>query len=554
MTTNEEREVILQVKDLAVDFDTEMGVVHALKDVSFELHRGETLGIVGESGSGKTTTMSAVIGLLAGNGHVSGGEILFQGRDLAKLTEREYQKVRGSQIGLIPQDPMSSLNPMLTIGNQIEETLLTHKKATKQNVRKLAVEALQSAGLADAGDRMKQYPHEFSGGMRQRVLIGIGLSCAPQLLIADEPTSALDVTVQRQILDNLERLTQEMGTSMVLITHDLGLAAERCERVLVIYKVEIVEQGPALEILQSPQHEYTKRLVQSAPSIASARKASLSTAQDAADQLAAEQAEIDPIITVRDLNKIYRVRDSSTGKRRDFQAVKDVTFDMFPSKTLAIVGESGSGKSTSARMVLRLEKPTSGEINFSGRNVASLSGIELKKARRRMQPIFQDPYSSINPMASIEEVLIEPLVVHRVGTSKERKARARELLDLVSLPSSYLDRFSSELSGGQRQRIAIARALALNPEVVICDEPVSALDVLVQAQILELLQSLQNDLGLSYLFISHDLAVVRLIADHVLVMRRGEVVEQGAAEELFQNPQHEYTKQLINSIPGKDLL
>lgn len=549
MNANAQQDVILSVRDLAVDFETEMGTVHAIEDVSFDLKRGETLAIVGESGSGKTTAMNAVLGLLAGNGKVAGGEILFQDLNLATLSEKQFQKIRGSRIGLVPQDPMSNLNPVLTIGNQIEETLLIHKKATKSNVTAKAVEALQAAGLSDGADRLRQYPHEFSGGMRQRVLIGIGLSCEPELLIADEPTSALDVTVQRQILDNLARLTRELGTSMVLITHDLGLAAERCERVIVMYKGRIVEQGPSQEILQNPQHEYTQRLVRSAPSIASARLAT--TGGDAQEHA---KRTGPPIVSVRDLRKTYRVRDSVTGKRKSFHAVDDVSFDLQPASTLAIVGESGSGKSTTARMILRLEDPDHGTIDFAGTNVASLSGIELKKARRRMQPIFQDPYSSINPMASIEEVLIEPMLVHRVGTKQERKNRARELLDFVSLPSSYLDRFSSELSGGQRQRVAIARALALHPEVVICDEPVSALDVLVQAQILDLLSDLQRDLGLSYLFISHDLAVVRLIADDVLVMRRGEVVERGRSEELFAAPQHEYTKQLLDSIPGKDLL
>ncbi len=542
--------MILSVKDLAVDFETEMGTVNAIEHVSFDLRRGETLAIVGESGSGKTTAMNAVLGLLAGNGKVVNGEIMFQGRDLAKMSEKEFQKIRGSRIGLVPQDPMSNLNPVLTVGNQITETLLIHKKATKANAKARAIDALEKAGLSDASARLGQYPHEFSGGMRQRVLIGIGLSCEPELLIADEPTSALDVTVQRQILDNLERLTTELGTSMILITHDLGLAAERCEKVIVMYRGEVVEQGQAREILQNPQHEYTQRLVMSAPSLATARLAG--RAEPAQSQSMTHTTP--PILSVRELRKSYTVRDSSTRKRSKFMAVNDVSFDLAPAETLAIVGESGSGKSTTARMVLRLETPDSGSIDFAGTNVASLSGAELKKARRRMQPIFQDPYSSINPMASIEQVLMEPLLVHRIGTAQERKTRARELLDLVSLPESYLDRYSSELSGGQRQRIAIARSLALNPEVVICDEPVSALDVLVQAQILELLTELQRELGLSYLFISHDLAVVRLIASEVLVMRRGEVVERGEAEQLFLHPQHEYTKQLLGSIPGKDLL
>ena len=378
------------------------------------------------------------------------------------------------------------------------------------------------------------------------------MSCEPEILIADEPTSALDVTVQRTILDNLGRMTTELGTSTIFVTHDLGLAAERAENLVVMYKGRVVERGSSIEILRNPSHEYTKRLVAAAPSLVSVRLRD----DEGADVEAAAHAldEREPILKIRDLKKTFRVRDNVTKKRVNFDAVAGVTFDVPQGSTVAIVGESGSGKSTIARMVLRLEDPTEGTIEFSGKNVASLSGVELKKTRKRLQPIFQDPYSSINPMVSIEDVLTEPMKVHGIGTKKEQRERAKELLDLVALPEDFLDRFASELSGGQRQRVVIARSLALDPEVIICDEPVSALDVLVQAQVLELLAKLQKDLGLSYLFISHDLAVVRLISDYVLVMRKGEIVEQGTAVELFDNPQHEYTRTLINSIPGKDLV
>ncbi|ALJ19305.1 dipeptide ABC transporter ATP-binding protein [Microbacterium sp. No. 7] len=538
-------EVVLTVKDLAVDFETEMGVVHAIEDVSFELRRGEKLAIVGESGSGKSTTMNAVLGLMAGNGRIAQGEIRFNGRDLSRLGQRELQKIRGAEIGYIPQDPLSSLNPVLSIGDQLGEVMLVHGKATRRNVAERSVAALEAAGLSDARARLKQYPHEFSGGMRQRVLIGIGLSCDPQLLVADEPTSALDVTVQRQILDHLDRMTESLGTSMILITHDLGLAAERCERVIVMYRGRIVEQGDARQILTDPQHEYTRRLVRAAPSVAASRAEAAGEPGGAHADAAAEGDDV--LLRVESLCKSF-----GRGAKR-FDAVKDVSFTLPRARTLAIVGESGSGKSTTARMVLRLDHPDTGRISFSGKNIASLSGRELKAARRRMQPVFQDPYSSINPMASVADVLMEPLNVHGVGTRKQRQQRARDLLEMVSLPDGYLSRYSSELSGGQRQRIAIARSLALHPELIICDEPVSALDVLVQAQILDLLMELQRELGLSYLFISHDLAVVRLIADDVIVMRRGEIVEQGPTVALFDDPQHEYTRNLIDSIPGLGL-
>lgn len=542
MSETEQKPIVLSVRNLAVDFQTEMGVVHAIDGVSFDVRAGETLAIVGESGSGKTTAMNAVLGLLAANGRVSAGEILFQGQDLAKANEKRFQKVRGAHIGLVPQDPMSNLNPMLRIGDQVGEVLLAHKKATKSTVKSRSIAALENAGLPDAARRLNQYPHEFSGGMRQRVLIGIGLACEPELLIADEPTSALDVTVQRTILDRLETMTRELDTAMILITHDLGLAIQRSDKVVVMYRGKVVEQGNSQDILNNPQHEYTQKLVNSAPSTTSVRLKKPST-----DNVGAAQQ---PILTVSNLTKVFRARNAVTKKRFEFKAVDDVTFSMNRGSTLAIVGESGSGKSTTARMVLRLDDPTSGSIDFQGTAIASLSGRELKKLRKRVQPIFQDPYSSLNPMASIGEVLQEPLKIHGIGNRITREAKARELLEMVSLDQAMFDRYSSELSGGQRQRVAIARSLALNPELIICDEPVSALDVLVQAQILDLLAKLQDELNLSYLFISHDLAVVRMIADEVLVMRHGKVVERGLTEDLFNDPKEAYSQELLGAMSG----
>jgi peptide/nickel transport system ATP-binding protein len=539
-------EPVLDVRNLAVEFNTEMGPVTGIENVSFTLRRGQTIAIVGESGSGKTTTVNAVLGLLAGNGRVVSGEILFQGKDIANASEKSLRNIRGKHIGLVPQDPMSNLNPVMRIGDQLAEVLLAHGKAKKNDVDEKVQRLFAQAGLPDAAARSRQYPHEFSGGMRQRALIAIGLACQPELLIADEPTSALDVTVQRTILDHLGSLTHELGTSMILVTHDLGLAAERAGTVIVMNKGRIVEQGSSREILTKPRHEYTRRLVESAPSLASARMKT--TPQGVAAEEAVTHSPV--VLRVRDLVKEYKVRNPKTGRRDTFSAVKGVSFDLHRGSTLAIVGESGSGKSTTARMALRLEEPTAGLIEFAGTNIAHLRGRDLKNLRKRVQPIFQDPYSSLNPMSSIGEILEEPLKIYGIGNQSSRREKALDLLELVTLDPSVYDRFSTELSGGQRQRIAIARALALDPELIICDEPVSALDVLVQAQILELLINLQNELNLSYLFISHDLAVVRLIADDVVVMKGGEIVERGGVVEVFDSPQHEYTRKLLDSIPG----
>lgn len=543
--TSADTATVLEVKNLAVDFKTEMGSVKGIEGVSFTLRRGETIAIVGESGSGKTTTVNAVMGLLAGNGSISSGEVIFQGKNIANAPEKVLRRIRGKDIGLVPQDPMSSLNPVMRIGKQIEEVLITHGNATKKNAAEKACQLLTQTGLPDAKTRARQYPHEFSGGMRQRALIAIGLACQPQLLIADEPTSALDVTVQQTILDHLGTLTAELGTAMILVTHDLGLAADRAETVIVMSKGRIVEQGAAMDILTNPQHEYTKRLVQSAPSLSSAR-----LKPEQVSTISENERTKDIILSVKDVSMEYRFRSQQTGKMVSFNAVKNVSFDIERGTTLAIVGESGSGKSTTARMALKLEKPTNGIIEVDGTKIAHLRGRELKSFRKKVQPIFQDPFSSLNPMSSIGQLLEEPLKIYGIGNAASRRNTALELLQKVALAPEIYERFVTELSGGQRQRVAIARSLVLEPELIICDEPVSALDVLVQAQILELLTDLQNELNLSYLFISHDLAVVRLIADEVVVMKSGEIVEQGSAEEIFENPQHEYTNQLLNSIPG----
>ncbi|PNI10216.1 ABC transporter ATP-binding protein [Arthrobacter sp. AFG7.2] len=544
---------LLEIRDLAITFNTSNGEVNAVRNAHLTIMPGETVAIVGESGSGKSTTALAAIGLLPGNGRVSGGQILLDGEDISHASEKRMIELRGNTIGMVPQDPMSNLNPVWKIGYQVKETLQANGRPSgPEDIAKVLAEA----GLPDAQRRAKQYPHEFSGGMRQRALIAIGLSCQPRLLIADEPTSALDVTVQRQILDHLEGMTSELGTAVLLITHDLGLAAERADKVVVMYRGQVVESGPSLELLQNPQHPYTRRLVESAPSLASRRiQVAKEQGVEAADLLApaAEAVAADNVLQIQDLRKVYKLRQG-LGKSSDFAAVDGVSFNVLRGTTTAIVGESGSGKSTVAKMVLQLEKPTDGKILFDGVDTSLLKPSELFKFRRRVQPIFQDPYGSLDPMYNIYRTIEEPLRVHKIGNKASREKKVRELLDQVALPQSTMQRYPNELSGGQRQRVAIARALALDPEVIICDEAVSALDVLVQAQVLNLLADLQSNLGLTYLFITHDLAVVRQIADHVCVMEKGRLVETGSTDGVFDAPQQEYTKALLNAIPGAKLM
>ena len=560
---------LLEIRDLSVAFSSEKVLIPAVRDASLTVYPGQTVGVVGESGSGKSTMAHAIIGLLPGNGRVTGGEILFEGQDVSQANKDAIVALRGSSIGLVPQDPMSNLNPLWRIGFQVKEVLVANGVAKGDEADKRVLELLEEAGLPDAKRRARQYPHEFSGGMRQRALIAIGLAARPKLLIADEPTSALDVTVQKQILDHMDRLTDDLGFAVLLITHDLGLASERADHLVVMYKGQIVESGPALQILQDPQHLYTKRLVSSAPSIASQRLSSVraraqvreqavQTAAEVAQEIALSEAEFGEgtreIIVAENLTKVFKLRGERPWQKINFTAVDDVSFRLRRGTTMAIVGESGSGKSTVARMVLDLLPPTSGTVLFDGVDIRSLkSKAEQLKLRRQMQPVFQNPYASLDPLYSIYDSILEPLRTHKVGTSKQREAKVLDLLDKVSLPPSVMRRFPSELSGGQRQRVAIARALALDPEVVICDEAVSALDVLVQAQILELLNDLQAELGLSYLFITHDLAVVRQIADNVLVMQDGRVVETATVTEVFDNPREDYTRKLLDAIPGASI-
>ncbi len=543
-------DALLRIRGLKVAFGTGKKQREVLHGVDLDVYTGETVAIVGESGSGKSTTASAIIDLLPGTGAITGGTITLEGRDLTKASRRDMERLRGREIGYVPQDPMSNLNPVWSIGFQVKEAIRANGLATgRKEVERRAIEVLQQAGLADAERRLHQFPHQFSGGMRQRALIGIGLAADPKLLIADEPTSALDVTVQRVILDHLASLTREKGTSVLLITHDLGLAAERADRIIVMNQGEIVESGPSREILEFPQHPYTQRLVAAAPSLASQRiQASVEHVTTETELL----AQAAPVVEVRDLVKEYRIRKGGFSSEA-FRAVDGVSFQIPRGKTLALVGESGSGKSTVAKMVLQLEEPTSGDVLIDGVSTSTLRRRDVLGLRRRMQPVFQDPYGSLDPLRSIGTLIAEPLKVHGVGDSASQRARVLELLDQVALPRELAFRYPNELSGGQRQRVAIARALALKPDIVVLDEAVSALDVLVQDQILTLLADLQAELGLTYLFITHDLAVVRVAADMVCVMERGKVVEQGTVDEIFANPQQDYTRRLLEAIPGASL-
>ena len=545
---------LLQIRDLDVAFRSSTGMVPAVRGANLTIYPGQSVAVVGESGSGKSTMAHAVIGLLPGTGRVTGGQILFEGRDVAHLRDKEMTALRGSRIGLVPQDPMSNLNPVWSIGYQVKEALRANNVVPGKEVDQKVLDLLTQAGLPDAAHRARQYPHEFSGGMRQRALIAIGMAAHPSLLIADEPTSALDVTVQRVILDHLQSLTREQGTAMLFITHDLGLAAERAEHLVVMHRGRVVESGPSLEILQEPRHPYTRRLVQAAPSLASQRieaahARGIKVTKDELLGAGLGATATDAVIRVENLTKVFSVRGAK-GKAKELKAVDDVSFTLREGTTLALVGESGSGKSTVANIVLNLIDPTSGKVYHHGTALSTLGKADLFALRRRLQPVFQNPYGSLDPMRSVFSSVEEPLRVHQVGSRKEREARVAELLDMVALPRSAMRRYPGELSGGQRQRVAVARALALRPEVVVLDEAVSALDVLVQSQILTLLSNLQSELGLSYLFITHDLAVVRLLADDVAVMEKGKVVESGPSDELFANPRQEYTQRLIAAVPG----
>jgi peptide/nickel transport system ATP-binding protein len=533
-------DALISVRDLAVAYRSGGQVNQAVRGVSFQVAKGETVAIVGESGSGKSTLANAILGLLPDNAQITGGQLLVDGTDLSHATERVKRQIRGGTIGLVPQDPMVSLNPTLRIGRQIAESLIQAHGRRYPALDADVIELLQQVGLDQPLLRARQYPHELSGGMRQRVLIAVALAGNPRLIIADEPTSALDVTVQRKILDHLQRLVAERGISLLIITHDLGVAADRADRVLVMKSGELVEQGPPQQILIKPSHSYTQALIAAAPAFGQRKTPVL------------PQTNAAPILTLENVGKSFRL-PYVKGENSDFQALQAVSFKVYPGQTLAVVGESGSGKSTALRIALGLEKPTQGRVLFEERDITDLGWREFRPLRRRMQLVQQNPFAALDPRFTLFESIIEPLVSFGLLKGRELEQAARQLIERVHLPVSYLDRLPRELSGGQRQRVAIARALALQPDLLLLDEPVSALDVSVQAQILDLLVELQSELGIAYVLVSHDLAVVASVAHQVLVLRQGQTVEQGSASQVFERPQAAYTRELIDAIPGRRL-
>lgn len=545
---------LLKVEGLVVRYRTRRGYVEAVRGVDLSVDRGETVALVGESGSGKSTTALAVVGLLPAAADVISGAIGFRGRDLRQISRRERRGLLGRRISMIPQDPTVSLNPVKRIGDQVAEVLRIHHLADKQIAFQEGIAALAAAGIDQPEARARQYPHELSGGMRQRVLIAIAMVSDPSLIIADEPTSALDVTVQKQILDNIDELTQAAGTGVLLVTHDLGVAADRADRIVVMKDGRIVEAGVPQLILNDPRHQYTKSLIAAAPSLSSDHTPVRTDTTSARRHRRPPAPRTDPdaesatspILRTRGLVKDFAI----PGGHRRLRAVDEVSLSIPRGRTLALVGESGSGKSTTARLALRLIAPTSGRVEFDGQDVTELRGEPLRQLRRRVQLVSQNPYASLNPRLSVARVIAEPLLSFGAGR-RDGGQRASELVDLVALSATVLDRRPAELSGGQRQRVAIARALALQPDLVVLDEPVSALDVRVQAQILQLLADIQAELNVAYLFISHDLAVVRQVAHQVGVMLRGKLVETGPATTIFDDPQDAYTRELLSAIPGR---
>ncbi|MCF2906477.1 ABC transporter ATP-binding protein [Octadecabacter sp. CECT 8868] len=521
-------ERLLDVRNLSVDFHTTHGTVHAVRDVNWHLDRGETLAILGESGSGKSVSASAILNLIdMPPGEITSGEILFEGADLLTMHAEERRKLNGCRIAMIFQDPLSHLNPVYSVGFQIAETMTAHGQS-KAGTRAKTIELLERVGIPNAETKVDAYPHQFSGGQRQRIMIAMALALKPDILIADEPTTALDVTVQAQILTLLEELQQETGMGLLLITHDLGVVAEIADRVVVMNSGEIVETGSASDVYHNPQHPYTKQLIAAIPG----------------NGIMAQQLDqTAPILQIEKLSKHYGA----------FVALDEVSLTVLPGETVAVVGESGSGKSTLAKTVLRLQDATSGEALFEGRDLVQMDRKDLFKVRRDIQMVFQDPTQSLNPRMSIYDIISEAFVIHPEILDKQHwKARVCELLQQVGLKPDHMYRHPHQFSGGQRQRIAIARALALEPKLIVCDEAVSALDVSIQAQVMTLLKQLQDDLGISYLFIAHDLLLVRDFAHRVIVMQNGKIVEQGPVEQIFDAPREAYTRNLIAASLSPD--
>ncbi|WP_295314469.1 ABC transporter ATP-binding protein [Roseobacter sp.] len=554
---------IARIRNLRVEFQTKDGPVTGVEDVSFEISAGETVCVVGESGSGKSVSSLSLMRLVEfGGGEITGGQLLFDrpgadAIDLAKTGTDLMQTIRGNEIGMIFQEPMTALNPVFTVGRQLTEGLRLHKSMSRSQAEARALELLREVRIPEPERRLKQYPHELSGGMRQRVVIAMALACKPRLLIADEPTTALDVTIQAEILALMDRLKRETGTAVMFITHDMAVVAQMADRVVVMFRGNKVEEGPVRQIFEAPQHPYTKALLAAVPKLGEMRGKS---APEPMKLLGSDQGEIKPVpgtnevlLSVKNLTTRFPVKGGFFRRTvANVHAVEDLSFNINKGQTLSLVGESGCGKSTAGRSILRLVEPMAGEINLDGKDILALDQSALRDARLDMQMIFQDPFASLNPQMQLADQVAEP--IHNFGTlkGKEVMERVGMLFDRVELPRSFMRRFPHELSGGQRQRVAIARALALNPRLIIADEAVSALDVSVQAQVLNLMLELQAELGISYLFISHDMAVVERVSHHVGVMYLGRIVELGPRARVFENPQHSYTQALMKAVPIAD--
>jgi peptide/nickel transport system ATP-binding protein len=555
---------VLSVKNLTTSFLVDGGWKSVVRNVSFDVAPGETVAIVGESGSGKSVTSLSVMRLLAPATSRIEGEVLLNGRDLLKISEKEMRGVRGNEVSMIFQEPMTSLNPIFTIGRQISEVLIRHKGLSKQDARAETVRLLEKVRIPNASGRFDEYPHQFSGGMRQRVMIAMALASRPKLLIADEPTTALDVTIQGQILDLIKVLQEEEGMSVLFITHDMGVVAEIADRTIVMFRGDEVETGPTNEIFHHGKHPYTRALLFAVPKLGSMQGRNWPTRFPVLDMktgAAVEPVEVadtvvggkTPVLKVKNLVTRFPIRSGLLSRQTGaVHAVENISFDLFQGETLSLVGESGCGKSTTGRSIMRLVEPTAGDVSLDGYDVMRLDATGLRNMRKSVQMIFQDPFSSLNPRMTVGTAISEPFIKHKLGTAKQAKDKTADLLEKVGLSADMASRYPHEFSGGQRQRIAIARALALDPKVIVADESVSALDVSIKAQVCNLLLDLQQSLNLAFLFISHDMAVVERVSHRVAVMYLGEIVEIGPRAAVFDNPQHEYTRKLMAAVPVPD--